>query len=84
MFAEPDAALESFARVLRPNGRLALLTSAKRPHRPLRTLDGLSGRLTGQRMFGRRELHDLLRSAGFTDVTAVYAGLTQLVSARLA
>jgi len=82
MFAEPEAALGSFARVLRPGGRLALLTSGRRPAEPLRTLDVLSGRLTGQRMFGRLELRELLRANGFDDITAVYAGITQLVAAR--
>jgi ubiquinone/menaquinone biosynthesis C-methylase UbiE len=82
MFADPEAALSSFARVLRPGGRLTLLTSAKRPS--LATLDDLAGRLTGQRMFGRDELAHLLHTAGFTGVTATYAGPTQLIAAHRA
>lgn len=82
MFASPQTALASFARVLRPGGRLVLLTSARRPSTPLGIVDAATGRLTGQRMFGRAELRGLLRSAGFVDVTAVYAGVTQLVVAR--
>jgi len=82
MFAEPEAALGSFSRILKPGGALALLTSARRPVEPVGTVDAVVGRLSGQRMFGRRELRELLRANGFTDVAAVYAGVTQLVAAR--
>ncbi|MEV7097951.1 methyltransferase domain-containing protein [Amycolatopsis sp. NPDC051045] len=39
MFAEPETALDSFARVLDPGGRIVLLTSARRSRQPARLID---------------------------------------------
>jgi SAM-dependent methyltransferase len=82
MFADPGAALASFARVLRPGGRLTLLTSARHPDQPLRALDTVGGRLSGQRMFERDEIAQLLADAGLVDVRTKITGVAQFVAAR--
>jgi SAM-dependent methyltransferase len=84
MFAEPLVALDSFAALLKPGGHIALLTSGRRAWEPLRTFDTVVGNATGQRMFDRGEIADLLRTRGFTAVVQRYAGVTQLVAARKA
>lgn len=84
MFADAEAALDSFAATLKPGGRIALLTSGRRPSPPLRLADTAIGYLSDQRMFDRGEVRDLLVARGFTDVHETYAGVTQLVSARRA
>jgi ubiquinone/menaquinone biosynthesis C-methylase UbiE len=82
LFAEPEAALESFARLLRPGGRLAVLTSARRGWQPARLFDSTVGAVGGMRMFERGEVTDLLRSRGFDDVSERFAGVVQIVGAR--
>jgi SAM-dependent methyltransferase len=82
MFAEPFVALDSFTELLKPGGRIALLTSGRHRQEPLRTLDTVAGRLSGQRMFDRGQVAELLRARGFADVVERFAGVTQLVAAR--
>ncbi|MGH3861752.1 class I SAM-dependent methyltransferase [Actinokineospora sp.] len=81
MFAEPTVALTSFARVLKPGGRLALLTSARESWEPARTVQTAMGWASGQRMFARDEVRDLLTERGFTDIEVRFAGATQFVGA---
>ncbi|GAA4509741.1 class I SAM-dependent methyltransferase [Actinoallomurus oryzae] len=81
LFADPWAALASMARVLRPGGRLVVLTT-HRPGLPLLGpgLGALSG-ATGIRMFGSRELTDGLTAAGFSVVRRRTYGLMQFIGA---
>ncbi|WP_410631693.1 class I SAM-dependent methyltransferase [Amycolatopsis sp. cmx-4-83] len=83
MFAEPEAALDSFARVLRPGGRIVLLTSARRGWQPARLIDSAGGIVSGQKMFDRGEIAASLRARGFSGITERYAGVTQIVAGRL-
>ncbi|MBB4689324.1 class I SAM-dependent methyltransferase [Amycolatopsis jiangsuensis] len=83
MFAEPERALDSFARLLRPGGRIVLLTSARRDWQPARLADTAGGILSGQRMFDRGEIAASLRARGFGQVRARYFGVAQLVSGRV-
>ncbi|WP_329056278.1 methyltransferase domain-containing protein [Amycolatopsis sp. NBC_01488] len=83
MFAEPETALDSFARVLKPGGRIVLLTSARRGWQPARVAESVGGILSGQRMFDRGEIAASLRARGFTAITERYAGVTQIVAGRL-
>jgi SAM-dependent methyltransferase len=79
MFADPDAALDSFTSVLKPGGRIALLTSARRGWQPMRLVDTAGGIASGQRMFERGEIGEKLRARGFTQISVRYAGITQIV-----
>jgi SAM-dependent methyltransferase len=83
MFAEPETALDSFARVLKPGGRIVLLTSARRGWQPARAAESVGGILSGQRMFDRGEIAASLRARGVAGITARYAGVTQIVAGRL-
>lgn len=83
MFAEPETALDSFTRVLKPGGRIVLLTSARRGWQPARVAESIGGILSGQRMFDRGEIGAALRARGFTGITERYAGVTQIVAGRL-
>jgi SAM-dependent methyltransferase len=84
LFADPWVAVAGMARVLRPGGRLVVLTT-RRPDLPLvgQGVDTLS-RLTGIRMFGPAELTEALLSAGFTAVRRRSHGLMQFAGATLA
>lgn len=81
MFPDAEKALDHMARVLKPGGRIALLTSRRRDPEPLRSFDSLAGRLSGQRMFGEREIVDLLERRGFAGITQRLAGAAQVVGA---
>ncbi|MFJ9787300.1 class I SAM-dependent methyltransferase [Amycolatopsis sp. NPDC101161] len=83
MFAEPETALDSFTRVLKPGGRIVLLTSARRGWQPARVAESIGGILSGQRMFDRGKIAAGLRARGFTGITERYAGVTQIVAGRL-
>ncbi|MFI5611727.1 class I SAM-dependent methyltransferase [Amycolatopsis sp. NPDC051903] len=83
MLAEPERALDSFARILRPGGRLVLLTSARRDWQPARIADTVGGILSGQRMFDRGEIAAALRARGFLVVAERFPGVTQIVAGKL-
>jgi SAM-dependent methyltransferase len=83
MFAEPETALDSFARVLTPGGRIVLLTSARRGRQPARLIESAGGLVSGQKMFDRGEIAAGLRARGFTGITERYAGVSQIVAGRL-
>jgi hypothetical protein len=71
-------------RVLTPGGRIAILTSCRLRTPPLRTVDGLLGAQSGQRMFERDEITGALDQRGFEDVRQRISGLAQFVGGRLA
>jgi SAM-dependent methyltransferase len=82
LFAEPERALTSFARLLRPGGRVAILTSARHDSFPFHQVDGIIGLVGGMRMFGRGEVSQMLHQRGFDEVTESYHGVVQIVSGR--
>ena len=83
LFADPYAALDSFARVLTPGGRLAIFTSARGRSLPLRTLERMIQTQSGMNMFERDELVNALVERGFTGVRQRLTGMTQFVGGRL-
>ena len=54
-----------------------------RPTAPLRTIDGLLGARSGQRMFERDEITGALEDRGLKDVRQRISGLAQFVGGRL-
>jgi SAM-dependent methyltransferase len=84
LFADPYAALDSFARVLTPGGRLAIFTSVRGRSLPLRTFERVIQARSGMNMFERDELVDALAERGFVNVRQRLTGMTQFVGGRLA
>jgi SAM-dependent methyltransferase len=82
LFSEPEQALTSFASLLKPGGRLAVLTSAQHDSFPFRQVDGVIGLVGGMRMFGRGEVARMLHERGFEEVTESFHGVVQIVGAR--
>ena len=77
---EPLDAVTEIARVLRPGGRVALMTSVNRGLLPTPVADAVLRPLTGVRIFGRDELTGALRERGFTEVERRVSGLAQFVA----
>lgn len=83
LFADPFEALSGMARTLSPGGRIAILTSIRRPI-TLRPLKPVVERTSGMRVFEKDEIIAALRSRGFADVHQRVSGLAQFVGGRLA
>ncbi|MCW2886026.1 MAG: hypothetical protein QOE54_6878 [Streptosporangiaceae bacterium] len=83
LFSDPWAALDGMTRVLKPGGRIAVLTS-RRPRLPLSRLAGaFAVRAAGMTMFGDTDVTEALAGRGFEDVRRRSYPLMQFVSARL-
>lgn len=83
LFAEPFAALDEMGRVLRPGGRIALMTSVRR-QLTLPPLKPLIERASGMRVFEGDEIVEALEQRGFTGIHRRLSGLVQFVGGRLA
>ena len=83
LFAEPFATLDEIARVLRPGGRIALMTSVRRELMP-RPLKPLLERSSGMRLFEHDEIVAALEQRGFTEIQRRLSGTVQFVGGRLA
>jgi ubiquinone/menaquinone biosynthesis C-methylase UbiE len=82
LFYDPMRALDRMHAVLRPGGRLAIMTSARRLPVPLGGVESTLGQLGGMRVFGTDELRDALRARGFEALEWRLAGVTQFVAGR--
>jgi SAM-dependent methyltransferase len=82
LFGRPMRALDRFAAVLAPGGRLALFTSARSRSASFRTLQSAVTWRTGIHLFDPDELAAALRARGFADVRQRLTGFTQFVEAR--
>lgn len=82
LFGEPFAALDEMRRVLCEGGRIAIMTSVRRPLIPP-PLKPLLERSSGMRVFEAGEITAALRARGFIDVEQRVAGAVQFVGGRL-
>jgi ubiquinone/menaquinone biosynthesis C-methylase UbiE len=81
LIPEPYAAFDEMLRVVRPGGRLAIMTSRSSPHAWMRPVQARALGVTGLRMFGPDEFTGRLRAAGFTGIEQEFHGVAQYVSA---
>jgi ubiquinone/menaquinone biosynthesis C-methylase UbiE len=82
LMARPFDAIREMVRVLRPGGRIAVLTSVHRGPAPLLGLARLATKPGGIRVFTRDEVTDAFRDEGLVDVRRRITGLAQFVGAR--
>ena len=82
LMSDAYAALAEIVRVLRPDGRVAVLTSFTGDHLPLRVLTRVGRLTTGVRPFGRDDITGALRGRGLAEVQQDVRGLAQEVWAR--
>jgi ubiquinone/menaquinone biosynthesis C-methylase UbiE len=83
LFDDPWAAVDGMTRVLKPGGRLVILTSRRPTPLPAARIAGeLLRRTTGFTVFGDREVTRALASRGFTDVRRRRYPLMQMVGGR--
>jgi hypothetical protein len=69
--------------VLKPGGRVALMTSVQRQLGPRGPLKPVGERISGIRVFGQQEILDALAERGFEDLHQRLSGLIQFVGGRL-
>jgi SAM-dependent methyltransferase len=82
LFADPHVGLDEMRRVLAPGGRIALMTSIRRPV-TVKPLKPVVERLSGMHVFEADEITGALDERGFMDVRQRVSGLVQFVGGRL-
>ncbi|RAY11937.1 SAM-dependent methyltransferase [Actinomadura craniellae] len=83
LFDDPWRALDSMTRVLRPGGRIVILTSRRPDLAPVGTAVSIAGRLTGVEVFGHQEIVDALAARGYVELRRRRYPLMQYVGGRL-
>jgi SAM-dependent methyltransferase len=84
LFSDPWRGLDRFRAVLRPGGRVAIMTSVRRGPLPLRPVESVIGALSGMRVFERDQIVQALAARGFEEIGRHLAGVTQIVAATRA
>lgn len=79
---DPFAAIAEMARVLRPGGRVAILTSVRRGPDAVRFAEPVLTAGSGLRIFGRDEITGALTRLGFERVEQRVTGFAQFVGGR--
>jgi SAM-dependent methyltransferase len=82
LFADPFAALDEMRWALRPGGRIAIMTSARR-QLTLRPLKPFVERASGMRVFEADEIVGALEQRGFGAIHQRLSGMVQFVGGRL-
>lgn len=82
LFAEPHDAIAEMTRVLAPGGRVAIMTSVRRPL-TLPPLKPVIERASGMRVFERDEIVSALQMQDYDEIHQRVSGLVQFVGARL-
>ncbi len=81
LMPDPLTVVDEMIRVLRPGGRIAIMTSYRRATVPVRTVVGaVSGRI-GIRMFDKAQFTSIFETHGMTEIEQQVRGLAQFVSA---
>ncbi|MDX6581973.1 MAG: hypothetical protein QOI10_1157 [Solirubrobacterales bacterium] len=83
LFPDPFAALDEMRRVLKPGGRIALMTSVRR-ELTARPLKPVLERASGMKIFEGDEIVAALEQRGFTGIHRRLSGLVQFAGGRLA
>ncbi len=82
LFDDPFAALDEMTRVLTPGGRIAIMTSIRRPV-TIKPMKPVVERLSGMKVFEPDEMTNALAERGFEGVRRRVSGLVQFVGGRL-